>query len=213
MSNYAGLITDIQTWMENVTTELSNVIPSIIAASEYRLSRDLTVYGFQVQTTGNWSVGNGIITRPSDLLYVSNLSFVSGTTQTVLQLKTLEYQFEAFPDSSYRAAPQFYAVNNATQFIVAPLPDAAYGWTMNYYAKPAALTSTNQTNWFTTWAYDALLAACLADAYRYVLDDRQTSGVNMWEGKYNVLVKALNALETRAERDDYQVPAISADNR
>lgn len=209
--NYDSLVTDIETWLENTSTELIAAIPTIINNTEFRLSRDLVVYGFEKSSTGNFIVGTNTITRPTDLLFPDTLYYVNTTNKKVVlkfnQLENILVQFDDTTSAGY-GPPESYGVNNSTTFIIGPTPDSTYAWTFFYHAKPAALTSSNKTNWFTDYAYDLLLAGCLADGARFVLDDRQTSLVTLWEGKYKMLLDATNALDIRANRDQSRAPAL-----
>jgi hypothetical protein len=211
--SYTTLSSDILTWMENNTTELQAVIPTIISNAELRLSRDLRVYGFKTSTTGNFTIGVNTVTRPTDILEVANFSYVNSSGAiAVLKRATLEYIYEAYPTSS-TSPPSKYSLRDLSTFVIGPNPDAPYVWTLSYYQKPVSLSAAKPTNWFTSYAYDALQAASFADAARYVLDDRQSNLIAVWEQTYQNRVAAINDLDSRFERDDYEVQRISSANK
>lgn len=212
MGSYSTLLTDIPSWLENDSSELAAAIPTIIESAENRLYRDLLVQALETQINGTLSSGEHVIPRPSDLVSPRYLYIVTPTGVRNLQFKALEYLFEYWPDFSQTGVPVYYAVDNANEYHISPTANQDYAYVFGYKRRLARLSPTNPTNWITENAYDAMLAACLADAGRFVLDDRQTSVIGIWENKYNSLVQAMNAVEQRAERDDFRIPYVNAEN-
>lgn len=205
MTTYNQLLSDISNYMENESAELTAAAPLIVTKAELRVARDLRVQAFETQASGTIMTGDPFFDRPTDLLAPRYMSVTVSGERRVLQIKDLPYLFEYSPDDSLTGSPVYYAIYDEDTYRIAPVPDADYPYEFGYRRQLAALSTSNQTNYLTVNAYDALQAACLAEAARYVLDDRQASLINIWEGKYQTVVTALNALEQRAERDTYRV--------
>jgi hypothetical protein len=52
--------------------------------------------------------------------------------------------------------------------MIAPTPDAAYNFEILYYERIQPLDSSNQTNWFTIYAPQALLYGSLVEASMFL---------------------------------------------
>lgn len=212
--DYNQLLTDIPSWLENSELAVAGAAAAVavdcIADAEFRLARDLSVSNFEQTQAINVSGGGATFTRPANLLSPRLVSFTVSAVPTIIQFKELGLIFENM--ASPAGAPLYYGILDGQTYQVAPTPDQAYSGTLYFRAKPNPLNTSNVTNYFTTYAYDALKAACFAQAARYVLDDRQTSLINFWEGYYDTQVKALNGLEARVVRDEFRVPYIQSEN-
>lgn len=215
MATYLNLVTDIPLYLMNNSEQLSSALSSIILNAEYRLSRDANVIGYNTTVTGTFTVGSNQLSRPTDLLRPIYLSVTSGTESTLMQIKTQPFVLEYEPNSAsaYYGLPIYYSPNDFTSFLITPRPDAAYAYTLNYQQRLSPLDGTNSSNWYTVYAYDALLYACLADGARFVLDDKQQFMVQMYETRYQQAVQQINSMDHGAERDDTRVPVLDADNR
>ncbi len=218
MADYAQLLVDIPNYMMNDTlsqsgTYAATVTGSIIPSAEFRVSRDLRVAGYQTQATGTFTAGQFVFDRPADLVSLDVLLVTDPSgNQVPLQLKQIEYLYEYIANGAAPGQPKYYATKEAAKYAIAPLPAIDTDWELNYTRRLAPLSALNLTNWTTINAYDCLLAASLAEAARFVQDDRQNTLIQMWENKYDTLVKAINDAETRADRDDYRVPFVQSEN-
>jgi hypothetical protein len=67
-----------------------------------------------------------------------------------------------------------------------------------YYELPPLLDDTNQTNWFTEYAPNALLYATLLESAPFLKNDER---IATWEGFYNRSVAALNGEDIRQISD------------
>lgn len=219
MPDYNQLLLDIPAYMQNANLASTDadwgatVTNSIIPTAELRLSRDLRVAGFQTEVMGTIALGANSFPRPADLVSLDVMLVTVNGFQTPLQLKQAEYVYEYISGGAAAGAPKYYAIKDGSTYLTAPVADAAYPYELNYTRRLPSLSLAVPTNWITVNAYDCLLAACLAEASRFVQDDRaQTSMISAWEGKYQTLVAAINDAETRADRDDFRVPFVQAAN-
>ena len=76
--------------------------------------------------------------------------------------------------------PAFIA-REGDNFVFGPFPDSDYTLAGIYYAKLTALSTSNETNWFTTNAADLLLYGALAASAGYIGNDGR---VELWERMY-----------------------------
>ena len=74
---------------------------------------------------------------------------------------------EYWPDGADTGIPKYYSVWDQNTFYVAPTPAASYAVELGYIYRPAQLSSTNTTTWVSINAPEALLYACLIQAYSY----------------------------------------------
>jgi len=73
---------------------------------------------------------------------------------------------------------------------VAPTPAAAYTFEILYYERVQPLDSTNQTNWFTIYAPQALLYGSLLQAMPFLKNDER---LPLWQAQYQQIVSTLKA--------------------
>ena len=72
--------------------------------------------------------------------------------------------------------------------MVAPTPDQDYSFEILYYERVQPLDSTNQTNWFTVYAPQALLYGSLLQAMPYLKNDER---IPMWQQQYDLIINTL----------------------
>jgi hypothetical protein len=89
---------------------------------------------------------------------------------------------------------------------VAPTPTLAYSFEVLYYERVQPLDSTNQTNWFTVYAPQALLYGSLLQAMPFLKNDDRTP---IWQAQYDAIIQTLMA-EDKLRIADRQ--AIAADS-
>ena len=84
-------------------------------------------------------------------------------------------------------------------FILAPTPDSNYSVEIHYYYRPASLTTDNSgTTWISTNAPDALLYACLIEAYTFMKGENDL--IQLYNSRY---AEAISRLKTFAEGRNY----------
>jgi hypothetical protein len=73
---------------------------------------------------------------------------------------------------------------------VAPTPDLAYNYEVLYYERVQPLDVTNQTNWFTQYAPQAMLYGSLLQAMPFLKNDER---MPMWQAQYDRVIATLKA--------------------
>ena len=130
---------------------------------------------------------------------------VNGQRQPVL-LRKYEYLREYWPDPTQEDAPKYYCDYDYTHWLVAPTPDADYNYEVLYYERSQPLDETNQSNWFTQYAPQALLYGSLLQAMPFLKNDER---VPLWKAQYDQVMQILK-VEDVARIGDRQTIARDA---
>ena len=146
----------------------NSVINTFITMAENRILRDIDLDVFKLEVAGSLTAGNKFLTAPNDILthrYMI-LTSVSGD-QIFLDFRDTSFMKEYWPDGTDTGVPKYYSVWDQNTFYVAPTPLASYAVELGYIYRPAQLSASNTTTWVSTNAPEALLYACLIQAYSY----------------------------------------------
>ena len=164
------LTSSIQEWTQNDESTFVAEIPFFIKNAEERIFKVVDLDYFRKNVTGTMTSGNKFLQKPSDYLATFSLSFVNSSSQNVFLLqKDVNFIQEFTPNPSTTGSPRFYSSFDVDTFIVAPTPDTSYAVELHYYYRPASLTTVDsETTWISTNAPDALLYACLVEAYPFM---------------------------------------------
>lgn len=190
MMTYDSLVADIQSYLERNDTATINKIPTFIMLAEQNLAAQIKMLGNLIVNTSTMVIGQATIDKPARWRKTVSMNItVAGERQPVL-LRRYEYLREYWPDPALTDVPKFYADYDYTHWIVSPTPDAAYNFEVLYYERPQPLDSSNQSNWFTQYAPQALLYGSLLQAMPFLKNDARSV---MWQQQYDLI---LNALKT-----------------
>jgi hypothetical protein len=113
--------------------------------------------------------------------------------QPLSYLSPSSFTRDARPHESGK--PIFYT-QRGLEFELAPKPDTTYPLVMLYYAKPAALSTANQSNAFMANCPDALLYAALIEAEPYLMNDARLA---TWTQMYGLAVTSLVESDNSSE--------------
>ena len=84
---------------------------------------------------------------------------------------------------------------------LAPTPDDDYTFELVYFDRPEPLSDENQTNWYTQYAPDLLLYACLLEAQPFLKLDARTA---QFQSLYDRALKMLANESMRRMSDNTQ---------
>lgn len=201
---YDELVTNIRGYTDvdgNVFTQA--VINTFITMAENRILRDIDLDVYKNEVVGNLTSGNKFLTAPDDLLTHRYLILTKAGEQVFLEFRDTSFMKEYWADGTQTGTPKFYSVWDEDTFYVAPTPDANYAVELGYIRKPPTLSSTNQTTWVSTRAPEALLYACLIQAYSYTKGP--TDLLAYFENSYTQAVQGLGIEQQgRRRRDEYR---------
>ena len=167
---YDELVTNIRNYTEVDANVFSNsVINTFITMAENRILRDIDLDVFKLEVAGNLTAGNKFLTAPTDILTHRYIMLTNPVTsdQIFLDFRDTSFMKEYWPDGADTGIPKYYSVWDQNTFYVAPTPAASYAVELGYIYRPAQLSPTNTTTWVSINAPEALLYACLIQAYSY----------------------------------------------
>lgn len=185
---YDSLVENIQSYLERTDTATIDKIPTFIMLAEQIIASQIKFLGNLTVNESTMSIGTSIIAKPARWHKTVSMNIlVDGQRQPVL-LRKYEYLREYAPDATVTGTPEFYADYDYTHWLVAPTPDAAYSFEVLYYERVQPLDSSNQTNWFTIYAPQALLYGSLLQAMPFLKNDER---MPMWQQNYDLIINTL----------------------
>lgn len=165
---YNELVTNIRNYTEvgaNVFT--NSVIDTFITMAENQILREIDLDVFKFESSGSLTSGNKFLTTPTDILTHRYLMVTVDGKQVFLDFRDTSFMKEYWADGSATGIPKYYSVWDQNTFYIAPTPNQNYAVELGYIYRPAQLSSSNPTTWISTNAPEALLYACLVQAYSY----------------------------------------------
>ena len=192
----------IQDWTQNSETTFVNELDFIIINAEERIFKSVDLDYFRKNVTGSMSSGNQFLQKPSDYLASFSLSFVNASNENVFLLqKDVNFIQEYNPNPSTTGSPKYYASFDVDNFIVGPTPDSNYTVEMHYFYRPASITTDdNGTTWIGTNAPDALLYACLIEAYTFMKGEADL--LSLYTQRYGEAISRLKVYGEGQENND-----------
>lgn len=103
------------------------------------------------------------------------------STRKPLLLRPYENLRNYWPTPTNTDEPAYYADYDYDHWFVAASPKIAYPFETLIWQKVQGLDSSNQTNWFTEFAPDLLLYACLKESYPFL---KNTEMMPVWDARY-----------------------------
>lgn len=204
--NYSELVTNIRNYTEvgaNVFTD--SVINTFITMAENRILRDIDLDVFKLEVTGNMTINNRFLTAPSDMLTHRYMLITNPTTgdQYFLDFRDTSFMKEYWSDQAEVGIPKYYSVWDQDSFYVAPTPNANYVVELGYIRRPPQISPATPTTWISTKAPEALLYACLVQAYSYTKGPDNMMGY--FENSYKQAIQGLGVEQQgRRRRDEYR---------
>ena len=170
--NYTELLSNIQNFLEDDSTELSNSIPTIITQAENLIFQRLpNLPCFRKVTTGTLSVGTFEYTVATARM-IRQVSVTSSSNVSFLNHKIDSYLRDFHPNSSTTGTPIMYSTkDSSTSGIVitlAPTPSATLAYQVDFIAPETGLSSSNANSWVGTFAENVLLSAALYESSAFL---------------------------------------------
>ena len=187
---YDSLVNDIQTYLERTDQATLEKIPQFIMLAEQVIAADLKFLGNLQVATSAMVQGEATIAKPARWRKTVSMNVtVAGKRYPVL-LRTYEYIREYWPSPTDESVPKFFCDYDYEHWLIGPTPDAAYNYEVLYYERVQPLDSSNQSNWFTQYAPQALLYGSLLQAMPFLKNDER---MPMWQGNYDHIIEVLKA--------------------
>jgi hypothetical protein len=187
---YDSLVENIQSYLERSDPATIEKIPLFIMLAEQVIASQIKFLGNMTVNTSNMVTGENVIAKPARWHKTVSVNVtVAGRREPVFN-RRYEYLREYWPDPAATDVPKFYCDYDYTHWMVAPTPTLAYDFEVLYYERVQPLDSSNQTNWFTIYAPQALLYGSLLQAMPFLKNDDR---VPMWQGQYKLIMDILTA--------------------
>jgi hypothetical protein len=185
---YDSLVENIQSYLNRTDTATLEKIPLFIMLAEQIIASQIKFLGNLTVNTSTMVANVGILDKPARWHKTVSMNVtVAGERQPVL-LRKYEYLREYWPDGTLTGVPAYYGDYDYTHWLVVPTPALAYSFEVLYYERIQPLDSTNQTNWFTTYAPQALLYGSLLQSMPFLKNDER---MPMWQSNYDQIMQTL----------------------
>jgi hypothetical protein len=185
---YDSLVLDIQSYLERTDTATVDKIPTFIMLAEQTLAADIKFLGNLTVNTSQMVQGDAVIPKPARWRKTVSFNITDGSERKPVFLRKYEYIRSYADDPTSESTPLYYADYDYQHWIVGPTPDSNYNFEVLYYERVQPLDSSNQSNWFTEYAPQALLYGSLLQAMPFLKND---SRVALWQAMYTQVVGAL----------------------
>jgi hypothetical protein len=203
---YDSLAATIQSYLERSDTATVEKIPLFIMLAEQTIAAQIKFLGNLTVNTSTMVTGTSIIDKPARWHKTVSMNITVNNKRQPVFLRTYEYLRNYWPDNTATSTPVYYADYDYTHWLIAPTPDSAYAFEVVYYERVQPLDSTNQTNWFTIYAPQALLYGSLLQAMPFLKNDERTP---MWQAQYETIMATL-INENKVRIADRQALAVDS---
>jgi hypothetical protein len=185
---YDSLVDDISTYLERTDQATLDKIPTFIMLAEQVLAAEIKFLGNLTVQQSTMVASQAVIDKPARWHKTVSMNVVVAGERRPVLLRKYEYLREYWPDPTDTDVPKFYCDYDYTHWLVAPTPASAYNFEVLYYERLQPLDSSNQTNWFTIYAPQAMLYGSLLQAMPFLKNDER---IPMWQGQYDKIVNVL----------------------
>ena len=185
---YDSLVNDIQTYLERTDDQTLAKIPQFIMLAEQVIAAEIKFLGNLTVATSTMVQSENVIPKPARWRKTVSMNVtVAGKRQPVL-LRTYEYIREYWPNPTSTDVPLFFCDYDYQHWLIGPTPDVDYAYEVLYYERVQPLDSSNQSNWFTQYAPQALLYGTLLQAMPFLKNDER---MPMWQSNYDRIIEVL----------------------
>jgi hypothetical protein len=188
LMTYTSLFNDISSYLERTDTATLDKIPTFIMLAEQTLASEIKFLGNLTVNESTMVSGNPVITKPARWRKTVSMNITVDGERRPVFLRTYEFLRQYWPNEASEDVPKYYADYDYTHWLVAPTPDAAYSFEVMYYEEVQPLDATNQINWFTQYAPQAMLYGSLLQAMPFLKNDER---MPMWRAEYDKIVAQL----------------------
>lgn len=142
--------------------------------------------------------GQAIIPKPARWRKTVSMNVTVNGQKSLYSYANTNCLREYWPDDTQTDTPLYYCDYDYEHWLVAPTPDAAYDFEGSIYQRVQPLSSSNQTNWFTVYAPQALLYGSLLQAMPFLKNDERTA---MWQQQYTAIMQTLKSEDVQRVGD------------
>jgi branched-subunit amino acid transport protein AzlD len=184
---YDSLTSTVLQYLERSDPAVVAAIPTFITLCEFEIAQEIKTLGQLTVANSTVTINEPTLAKPARWRKTVSMSINNGTTMEPVFLRKFEYLKSYWPNVSDTGLPKYYADTDYEHWYLAPTPDQAYTFEVLYYERIAPLSSTNQTNWLTQYAPNAMLYGTLLQAMPFLKNDARA----IFQQKYTEAITAL----------------------
>jgi len=184
---YDNLITTVEQYLERNDAAVVNQIPTFITLCEFELAQQIKTLGQQVVVESVMNAGNPIIAKPARWRKTVSMNVTVNNVPNPILLRKYEYLLN-YNSGTAAGQPLYYADYDYGHWLVSPTPDQSYPFEVLYYERLNPLSSTNQTNWATQNAPNAVIFGTLLQAMPFLKNDQR----QIFQQKYTEAIQLLS---------------------
>jgi hypothetical protein len=185
---YNNLVADIESYLERTDQATLSKIPTFIGLAEQVIASEIKFLGNLVVVSSNMVTNDPVIQKPARWRKTVSMNVTVAGERHPILLRKYEYLREFWPDPTQTDVPEYYCDYNYDHWLVAPTPADDYAYEVLYYERIQPLDESNQTNWFTQYAPQALLYGSLLQAMPFLKNDER---IPMWQQQYQAIMEVL----------------------
>jgi len=185
---YDSLVDDVATYLERTDTATLDKIPQFIMFAEQIIASELKFLGNLTVADSTMVANNPVLDKPARWRKTVSMNVVVDGERMPILLRKYEYLREYWPNETQTGTPAYYCDYDYTHWLVAPTPASAYTFQVLYYERNQPLDSSNQSNWFTQYAPQALLYGSLLQAMPFLKNDER---IPVWQSMYDKSIALL----------------------
>ena len=202
---YDNLTSTVLQYLERKDAAVVEAIPTFISLAEFEIAQEIKTLGQLQVVQATTTIANPILQKPARWRKTVSMQITKAGSSLPVYLRKYEYLKNYWPNASQTSTPEYYADTDWDHWYLAPTPDAVYTFEVLYYERIAPLSSTNQTNWLTQNAPNAMLFGTLLQSMPFLKNDQRT----IFQQKYTEALQALKA-EDVARVGDRQAIAVDS---
>jgi hypothetical protein len=184
---YDSLTSTVLQYLERQDAAVVEAIPTFITLCEFEIAQEIKTLGQLTVANSTVTINEPTLAKPARWRKTVSMSINNGTTMEPVFLRKFEYLKNYWPNVTETGLPKYYADTDYEHWYLAPTPSQAYTFEVLYYERIAPLSSTNQTNWLTQYAPNAMLYGTLLQAMPFLKNDARA----IFQQKYTEAITAL----------------------
>lgn len=202
---YDSLTETVKQYLERKDAAVVNAIPTFITLAEFEIAEQIKTLGQLQIVESTMTAANPVLQKPARWRKTVSMNVTVNGVKTPVFLRKYEYLKNYWPDATKTDVPLYYADTDWDHWYLAPTPSTDFTFEVLYYERISPLSSTNQTNWLTQNAPNAMLFGTLLQAMPFLKNDQR----QIFQQKYTESMQALKG-EDIARVGDRQSVAVDS---
>jgi hypothetical protein len=185
---YDTLNSTVLQYLERSDQATINTIPTFITLAEFEIAQEIKSLGQLQLVQSTLTPNNPNFEKPARWRKTVSVNYTDATgKKNPILLRKYEYLINYSQNNTLPDPPLYYADTTWDWWYFAPTPDQAYPIEILYYERIAPLSSSNQTNWLTRNAPNAMLYGTLLQAMPFLKNDQRV----IFQQKYTEAMRSL----------------------